>query len=188
MSAPNKATEKIAEFAMGYWADTDFVPDADDIEDTLYAMAHSILACDGDVPHPEGEPFPEWTTLVITTDIAKTIDYNWVAERVRAHLATLGVMGEEVAVAEEVVEERKITFAMVMDEYDDIKPHECEDYYNWRVLLNYINKNKALVKTAYDTGGVQGALKLLFGAEDGEFVAGFFGEAYDNCCAYSYPS
>lgn len=90
MSAPNKATEKIAEFAMAYWADTDHVPDADDIEDVLYGLAHSILACDGDAYHPDGEPFPEWTTLVMTPAIANTIDYNWCAEKVQAHLATLG--------------------------------------------------------------------------------------------------
>jgi len=80
----------------------------------------------------------------------------------------------------------KIAFAMLMEEYNAIKPSDCEDYYNWRVLLNYINKNKALVQTTYETNGVQGALKLLFEAEDGEFVAGFFGEAYDNCCSYSH--
>ena len=74
----------------------------------------------------------------------------------------------------------EITFEMVMEEYDDIKPSNCEDYYNWRTLLNYINKNKPRVKWAYQSDGVQGALKMLFEAEGGELVAGFFGEAYDN--------
>ena len=87
MSAPNKATEMIAEFALGYWSSTDHVPDADDIEDVLYGMAHSILACDGEVYHPDNEPFPEWTTLVMTPAIANTIDYKWCVEHLHRHIA-----------------------------------------------------------------------------------------------------
>jgi hypothetical protein len=108
MSAPNKATEMIAEIATAWWSDTDVQiatawwadtgvqpegVDADDVEDCLYGVAHDILACEPE--YDNGEPFPEWTTLVMTPAINETIDYNWVAERVRAHLATLGAMGEE---------------------------------------------------------------------------------------------
>jgi hypothetical protein len=76
--------------------------------------------------------------------------------------------------------DKNITFAQVMEEYEDLKPTHCEDYYHWRVLLNYINKNKARIQETYEKRGAVGAINLLWQAEDGEFVAGYFGEAYDN--------
>jgi hypothetical protein len=90
MSAPNKATEMITEIATAWWADTDVTADEltiEDIENALYENAHDILGCEQPAQSAD-EPFPEWTTLVITKNIANTIDYNWVLERVRESLTT----------------------------------------------------------------------------------------------------
>jgi hypothetical protein len=90
MSAPNKATEMVAEMAIVFYESMDFGEDivlsADDVQDFMEDYATDILGCEiGDVY--DDEPFPEWTTLVATRAIASTIDYNWVAERVNERLA-----------------------------------------------------------------------------------------------------
>jgi hypothetical protein len=75
----------------------------------------------------------------------------------------------------------KITFDDLMEEYDYIKPRRClDDYDNWKAVHDYINKNTELVQEAYSNGGIQGACKLLYSAENGVLVAGFLYEAYDN--------
>jgi len=79
---------------------------------------------------------------------------------------------------------QKITFEMIMQEYEDIKPSHPEDYYDWRILLNYINRHKNAVQTAYKEGGVRGVLEMLYEAEDDELVPRYFGEAYDNIKDY----
>ena len=79
-----------------------------------------------------------------------------------------------------MVSEWQIPFEAIMDEYDSIKPRHPEDYYNWRALLNYINKNKAAVQSLYEERGRKGVMDMLFNAEGGELVSGYFGEAYQN--------
>ncbi len=84
MSAPNKATEMVSEFVVEWWSQTDAEPEdfnAEMIEDWLLDFGEDILACE---PYTDdGEPFPEWTTLVMTPAINSTIDYNWITEQVR---------------------------------------------------------------------------------------------------------
>lgn len=79
-----------------------------------------------------------------------------------------------------MVSEWQIPFETIMGQYDEIKPRHSEDYYNWRALLNYINKNKAAVQSVYEERDLKGVMDMLFDAEGGELVAGYFGEAYQN--------
>ena len=78
----NTATKMIAEIAVSQYEDLDFchyeIEEAQ-VRNFLRDLADEILGCE---VGPEDGEFPEWTTLVATPAIEKTIDWEAVAQAV----------------------------------------------------------------------------------------------------------